>query len=163
MNRVYVLDKKSFDTLMKTNGINDSTVESFKKTFFISIVDPITNDSVTCGTKESSTSYFKNDHDNVLRLSFHDVDNPDILKKYPDVVMFSDDDARKIIEFLKKIHIKGVEDYTIIIHCIAGISRSAAVGTFAVDYLGLDYNDFKSINKYLSPNTYVMKKLKQWS
>ena len=59
----------------------------------------------------------------VLRLSFHDI-TPDTLDVEGSYTLMSDEDAQKIVAFVKEVvpHVEGI-----IVHCRAGISRSAAV------------------------------------
>ena len=82
---------------------------------------------------------------NVLRLSFHDItaDTLDVESKY---TLMSDDDARKIVAFVKEVapQVDGI-----IVHCRAGISRSAAVakwicGEYTIPFNAKysKYNDF---------------------
>ena len=49
--------------------------------------------------------------------------------------------AKQIINFIDKAQ-EDENDSVLVVHCQAGISRSGAVGTFACDYCGLDYNRF---------------------
>ena len=83
-------------------------------------------------------------HD-VLRLSFHDI-TPDTLDVEGSYTLMSDEDAQKIVAFVKEVvpHVEGI-----IVHCRAGISRSAAVakwicGEYKIpfDAKYRKYNDF---------------------
>lgn len=69
----------------------------------------------------------------VLRLKFHDVE-PE-LDGY-NYVIFSHDAVRKIFEFLKK-HEAEIDE--VVVHCEAGISRSAAVSKFISVIYGLEF------------------------
>ena len=69
----------------------------------------------------------------ILRLEFHDVE-PE-LDGY-DYVIFNDEDAKKIFEFLKK-HETEIDE--VVVHCEAGISRSAAVSKFISIIYGLEF------------------------
>jgi predicted protein tyrosine phosphatase len=69
----------------------------------------------------------------VLRLKFHDVE-PE-LDGY-DYVIFSHDDVKKIFDFLKK-HEDEIDE--VVVHCEAGISRSAAVSKFIAVIYGLEF------------------------
>ncbi|MCD7807848.1 MAG: hypothetical protein LUH02_00785 [Erysipelotrichaceae bacterium] len=79
----------------------------------------------------------------VLTLYFDDI-----VKDVDGAVLFNEEHARKIIDFISN-H-KDVD--TLLIHCYAGMSRSRAVGAFAVKMLGGDNSDYF---KYGSPNPYV--------
>ena len=159
MSKIYVLSKRKFDAVMDAKGINDSTVSKFKATFMISISDPKKGQS--CKMAISNQCYFKKDHPNVLRLCFSDTENPANATPDNGIVIFSDNDANNIIHFLDHITTSGVEDFTLLVHCAAGVSRSAAVGTFASDYMGLDYKEFMKLNRYLAPNSLVIRTLKR--
>lgn len=65
----------------------------------------------------------------VLTLQFDDI-----VREVDGAVLFSEDMARQIIEFINR-H-SSVD--TLLIHCYAGQSRSRAVGAFAVKMLGGD-------------------------
>jgi len=71
---------------------------------------------------------------NICILEFEDTKRP-----IKNAVIFSDYHAKKIIAFLNKMR-----DKTIIVHCFAGISRSAAVAFFIHKNYGYkiigDYN-----------------------
>lgn len=65
----------------------------------------------------------------------------------------------KIVMFVNK-H-KGKSCF--IIHCSAGISRSGAVATFIKDKFNdeININFFNNENKYIQPNLYILKRLKE--
>lgn len=90
-------------------------------------------------------------HGNVLSLCFHDVD-----KVYPGYTLFSEEDAVKVIEFLTE---KVYDGDNLLVHCFAGISRSGAVGTFARELYGLDYDSFLRMNRQIVPNRHVLSTL----
>jgi len=56
----------------------------------------------------------------ILSLSFHDLHRPE----RPDVILFTAEHAREIFDFFTAVR---PELETLVIHCEAGISRSAAV------------------------------------
>lgn len=68
----------------------------------------------------------------VLRLEFDDVD----VAEEP-YILFNAEHARLIVEFVRECNSNGVE--TIIVHCNAGISRSAAVAKWIADQYGLPF------------------------
>jgi predicted protein tyrosine phosphatase len=140
---ILILSKEEFAHVLLNRVINDSNVEEKDELAFISI-----NDSTRC------ESYFKVDHSNVLKLYFDDI-----VEEIEPFKLFSDEDALKTIEFIKK-HI----DKRFIVHCQAGISRSGAIGTFINEKISyLSPEDFKAKNPYISPNQYVYNKLnKLW-
>ena len=65
----------------------------------------------------------------VLTLYFDDVEAP-----APGSVLFSEEDAEEIIDFL----LKNRDAHTLLVHCYAGQSRSRAVAAFAVKLFGGD-------------------------
>lgn len=80
----------------------------------------------------------------VLTLYFDDI-----VTEVDGAVLFDDDMADRIIEFIEKY--RKVAD-TLLVHCYAGQSRSRAVGAFAVEMLGGDNS------KYFEdgvPNQYI--------
>lgn len=79
----------------------------------------------------------------VLTLYFDDI-----IKEVEGAVLFSDEQADQIIDFI--LAHRDVE--TLLIHCYAGRSRSRAVGAFAVRMLGGDNSRYFQTG---SPNQYV--------
>jgi predicted protein tyrosine phosphatase len=97
----------------------------------------------------------KNWGDRRLNLIFDDVDAPGshtlMYKSGPieiPYILFNEDMARMIINFVQSISGKGIK--TIIVHCWAGISRSAAVAKFLAENLKAQFPD-----KYMLYNKLV--------
>lgn len=89
-----------------------------------------------------------------LNLHFIDLDDP---VKHKDKRLITDEDVEKIKEFMEEL-IKKNEIKTLIIHCWAGVSRSAAVAAAILKvYTGNDDQIFKS-GTY-APNMYVYHKI----
>ena len=85
----------------------------------------------------------------VLTLYFDDID-----RVVDGAVLFSEEHARSIIDFIRKN--SSVD--TLLVHCYGGESRSRAVGAFAMEMLG------GSSKKYFdtgSPNMHVYNTLKE--
>ena len=84
----------------------------------------------------------------ILRLEFHDKDPETISPgEKGDYKLFTDDDAIKILKFLK-LHQDDASDA--IVHCEAGISRSAAVSKFISIVYSLPFPESYSIyNKHV--------------
>ena len=80
----------------------------------------------------------------VLTLMFDDI-----VTEVEGAVLFNDDMADQIIEFIEQY--KSSVD-TLLIHCYAGQSRSRAVGAFAVELLGGDNSKYFEEG---SPNQYI--------
>ena len=73
---------------------------------------------------------FPVEHKSLLRLSFHDVEE----LYSTEYTVFSLVDARKILEFVDKIP----DGEGLIVHCQAGISRSAGVAKFLIQHRGFE-------------------------
>lgn len=146
--KVYILSKHQFDTLMFQKGIFDNTVDGFAKTFFISIND-------ANGTTE--TPHFSEDHPNVLRQFFDDVDEAlevpilgttEVKRCTP----MSENQARELFAFIQQ----NADRETCIVHCGAGVSRSGGVGSFVNEYFKGDYFQFKRDNPNIQPNIRIL-------
>lgn len=149
--RIYIVPKVQFDEILQKNGINEENVEGFIKIALISI-----NDS---HGEYFHKPFFKEDHHNVLQLWFDDIEHegetsPTNSEKCKP---FSNKDAKQILNFLKAN--KTVN--TLIIHCAGGISRSGAVGKFALNYLNGDRERFKIDNGHINPNGRVLRMLNE--
>lgn len=81
-----------------------------------------------------------------LYLKFHDVDKSTIRD---DIVLFDRKMARKILTFVE-IYKDSID--AVIVHCEAGISRSAGVAA-ALSYI-YNHNDYKYFRQYI-PNRLV--------
>ena len=148
--RVHILAKREFDGLMATNKITDENVGKMDSIFFISIIDTDT-------FSESREPYFKEDHANVLNLRFDDVEH-DLMASSTqayDARAFTEEQAKILYSFIKAHR----EKETCIVHCMAGISRSGAVGTFVNGYCGGDWELFKRDNPMILPNARVHRML----
>ena len=108
--------------------------------------------SISTPRRKYSNRPFKSDVNGVidiLRLRFFDADKPMKMLGYGDVSwneLITEKDALKISEFVKKY-----SGYDIIVHCDAGVSRSAGVAAAILKYL---YNDDTEIfgRLYYHPN-----------
>jgi predicted protein tyrosine phosphatase len=81
----------------------------------------------------------------ILRMEFHDIEElvPD--EPYD---LFSEDQARQIIEFVADMNAYGVVG--VLVHCRAGISRSAAVAKWIAGKYGLPFPESYSLyNKHV--------------
>ena len=84
----------------------------------------------------------------VLRMRFHDTDEADSI-----LTVFSREDAETVVQFVRE-HAERVEG--ILVHCSAGISRSAAVAKFIADTYRLHFPD-----KYSAYNKLIYRRLNQ--
>ena len=99
----------------------------------------------------------KNNIIDILRLSFVDADGVSDLDVYGKIArkedMFSDEQAKQVVDFAEKY-----KNYPIIVHCDAGISRSAGVGAAILKhYTGSDSQIFNS--RWYAPNMFVYYKV----
>ena len=70
---IHVLSKDAFDDKMVELGLDDSNVENYPNSLFVSIIG--TNDSLDEYLHEEDTKhYFQANHTNVINLDFDDVD-----------------------------------------------------------------------------------------
>lgn len=159
MKPVYALSYREFCASMDYNKVDDSNVES-KNSAVIEIM----------GEQDLLIHpfWFKKDHMNVLRLCFDDVDEAlttkllgDIYdeREYIPVVPMSIEQGKKIFDFVKE----NLLAKSFIIHCAAGVSRSAAVALFINGYFGGDWHHFKQINPHTKPNIRIVKILNRIS
>ena len=109
--------------------------------------------SITDGDNED-IHYFDKDYKNVLNLEFDDVTDQDSEGN----VLFNREHGEKIIEFVELN--KHVE--TLFVHCLAGVSRSGAVGLFLNDIYGNEtYYEFCNSNTKIKPNFYIVALLRR--
>lgn len=98
-----------------------------------------------------SCSPFELDHPNLLKLQFSDVE----YKYNWQVELMSQDQAEQIREFLQD------NSKPLVVHCLAGISRSGAVGTYAAEMYPEDNLEFYETNPHVWPNQYVLRLLRK--
>ena len=146
--RVHILAKREFNKLMEVNQINDKNVEKFDSMFFISIVDT-----------DCDTNHFQKDHSNAITMKFDDVEHD--LEPSPTKLQntraFTEAQANKMFKFIKANR----EKETCVVHCMAGISRSGAVGSFVNGYAQGDWELFMRTNKFIAPNGRVHRMLNE--
>lgn len=94
---------------------------------------------------------FEQDNPRVLSLMFDDA-TPDFTWK--DDVLFNGSMAEEVIDFLEN-H----DGSDLIVHCYAGISRSAAIATFAARRLGYPEKQLKENRPIIHPNSHVLRTL----
>lgn len=76
------------------------------------------------------------------------------------LIRFGDEQADSIIEFLNNCHRRPKEE-TLYVNCVAGISRSGAIVSFACEVFNLDRDKFKKDNPYILPNNLVLYLLRE--
>lgn len=149
---VRVLSKSHFDTVLPRMRIDNSNVEEHTDKAFISI---------TNGDREDS-HYFDKDYSNVLNLEFDDATDEENERRIKaglnELVLFTEQQSKQIIEFIEKN--KHVE--TFYVHCLAGQSRSGAVGLFINDLHGEEtYFEFANSNPTIKPNYFILALLRR--
>lgn len=95
----------------------------------------------------------------ILSINFGDLTPKDRIEEHQ--ILFSEKEAKIIINFVDKINLIGINE--LFIHCAAGISRSPAVGLFVCKYFNLDENEFRKINLGILPNFHVLNVLNEVS
>jgi predicted protein tyrosine phosphatase len=111
-------------------------IDEFENTFFISILDP--------GDQDLEPRY------NYKTWKFYDIEQD--ISSYKAI---SFDQAREIFEFIKS-HV----DKNLIVHCHAGVARSAAIGEFYWEMMGGGYKELTEKFPYIMPNARVLQYLK---
>lgn len=149
---VRVLSKDHFDTVLPRMCIDNLNVEEHSDKAFISITD---------GDKED-IHYFDKDYQNVLNLEFDDASDEENQRRIKlglrELILFTREQGEQIIDFLEKN--KSIE--TLYVHCLAGRSRSGAVGTFANDVYGAEtFYEFCNSNPTIMPNYFILALLKR--
>ena len=147
--KVYIWSKPEFNSALGRLNINDTNVEEIPKIAFISIND-------TMG--QWNQSWFDQDHPNVLRLWFDDVEQDGELWSPTNAIhveAFNSYQAQDLLDFIERNKDKD----NFIVHCTAGISRSGAIGQFIADYFQCDKDEFKRMNPYIAPNGRVSRML----
>ena len=123
---------------------NKITVLSMPSVAVISIID------------YNQERIFERDDFRIITLRFDDIENT--FGERPELILFSDTHAKKIIDFLTGIKDLNKID-TLIINCGGGISRSGAVARFARKYFGLNRAQFYKDNPHVFPNKLILRKL----
>ena len=118
--------------------------------FVVSIVDP------------EEAPIFAADTDRIITLRFHDLDpewpvDPERDPR-PSYVFMNEDHARRIVDHVLRFH-QHPESWACLVNCMAGVSRSGAVGTFVQRVAGIPAEQFLTQNTGLRPNPYVHKLL----
>jgi hypothetical protein len=91
-----------------------------------------------------------------LSIQFDDItpySYEEYKKQFPDLILFNDGHAKKIIEYIDKIN-NEIEPFDLVIHCQAGISRSGAVGEYASKRSKIYFYD-----NQIRPNPFIYRTL----
>lgn len=106
--------------MKKVTFVSRNVVKSF--------VQPTNVISIRCS--DDTPVDFAVKHNLLLELAFDDVDG--MMMEYAHLTYFNESMAEQIIAFVK------ATDGDILVHCQAGVSRSAAVAKFIHDHMGYD-------------------------
>lgn len=151
-----------FKHTMKNNDLYDCNIEQRTDVAVISISnsfeDSEPDDIFANGP---SSRWFRQQHKNVLNLTFDDVSAPEMTSESLNAgngpVLFDEDMAREIVDF-----VDGNKDAAVwIVHCSAGVSRSGAVSRWLKDRLSCKYSiEANNVDgRHAVPNAYVLKVL----
>lgn len=137
--------------MSRDNAVDYCRHGRFEPSVIISISNPYT---------KYDTEPFKSEKNRVidiLRLSFVDADCEGDLDVYGRVAsaadLMNDEKANQVVDFVEKY-----VDYPIIVHCDAGISRSAGVAAAILKHYTGDDNQIFGAHRY-APNMLVYYKI----
>lgn len=136
MKNIFVLSRHDFKKLL-----SELTEQQFASSAFISIHDPIGQNS----------DVILDAHSNVLNLWFDDVEEGGVDIVGCPFIVFDEQMAEKISEFVER----NLDKHNFIVHCTIGISRSGAVGDVLSTYFDVPYDMFKRNNPKVIPNAVV--------
>lgn len=149
---VTVYSHNDFDRFCGSIGVDDTNVEENTDYAFISIIgtkqvlEDYLDEGYTC-------HYFHRNHPNVLNLEFDDV-HQDFEFHGIQFKGISEEQARQCVNFIDANRGK-----KFIIHCRAGVSRSAAIGEFIQSGFYEEYAH--SYHPQRTPNAAVLSALKR--
>lgn len=139
---IFIRSRSKVKSILKFEGVKDE----FN---FISICDPDMEFLFEEPTKP-----------NVLQLRFSDIegDEPEGCVGSQNWILFNEEHGNKIIDFLDNMDMSK----NLCVNCVAGISRSGAVGDFARIKFGIPYDgEFSKDNPQIQPNAWISKVLRE--
>ncbi|MCK9576356.1 MAG: hypothetical protein WC979_00455 [Candidatus Pacearchaeota archaeon] len=157
--RIHVLSRTMFLALMRNSKLNENNIEDMEKEglYIISINDPI-GDNMEPDFATSNKSNLLTMRFGDFRIELDEKLKNQFKKKGHDV--FDDSMAIQIRDFVQKIKNNHLDDFKLLIHCHAGVSRSAAVGLYAFEELqNGTLNEFEFQNPNTAYNPIVYQKL----
>jgi predicted protein tyrosine phosphatase len=95
----------------------------------------------------------------VLPLHFED-DEFDHTRDDSECGVMTKRQAVEVVAFINKLQSQD-KVWTLIVHCVAGICRSGAVGEVAADMVGIPYQEFRRENPQILPNNSVRNLLRR--
>lgn len=152
MKEIIVTSKRDFPIWV-------DKVKSFENQPWAYISIEGTDDLAKTGIIGDNT-HFLEDGPDILNLNFDDVEE-DIEYTSPEGVVYkakaiTEFQARKILDFAKN-H----KDYNLLIHCMAGKSRSVAIGEGLIEIFPEVWKRSPRSNPFLTPNMKVLALLKR--
>jgi predicted protein tyrosine phosphatase len=146
MAQIYIFSYRQFNKVMEDMGWNDSNIDNLTNTAIVSI----------CDTDGSMPHWFKEQHHNVLNIEFDDNEHP---VPGANIIALTENQAKLIVDFYEN----NINVEYFIVHCAAGISRSAAVATCFMDFLHMHNIKGHTLHKNFSycPNSHVERLLHQ--
>ena len=155
MIRAHALSWVQFCATMQEAGLDDTNIET--KTPLSGVIEIMGEQDLPY-----MPFHFKEDHKNVLRLIFDDVDK-DMEVVYlgerepRNLYTMSEEQGKKLFEFIKVNN----NAINFVVHCAAGVSRSGAVAKFIMEYTGGEEDrDFYVLNPNTRPNGTVLRILR---
>jgi len=152
-----------------TNAIT-ALAQNFDKVWIVSITNAPTCPIEAFKGKETEVPPpLVQDAEDRIALQFDDIE--DKYDAYSGITMpriepfvyFSEDMARKVVQFVKRAHESNPESNDLlVVNCHMGIARSGAVSDFVRTVCDLDYDTWRRMNPQANPNLLV-KSLLRWA
>ena len=151
---IHVLPKYRFDSKMEQEGWNDTNIPNDKAFISICCLPEIKKNYLEDYKHKTDEHWFTENHPNVLNLNFDDIQEDKKETAWGMAYGMTDEDANKIVEFAKQ----NADKEDLYIHCMAGKSRSVAVGLALKEYFGCKFGCVYGID---GRNDFVYNKLKE--
>lgn len=155
MDKVYALSYNAFNDMVRERDINDDNVKDWNQAFIeVQGEEDIKNDELAF--------HFKQNHPNVIRLTFDDVDEDEEVIDLSGITKglwvrtISKEQATTLHEFIHRN-----KEKNFLIHCHAGISRSGAIAQYVCEVKDIPLEIFQQMNPYTHPNRRVLTELRQ--
>ena len=157
IERVTIYNRFNMEMFARTEGLNFPYED--KNWSLVSIYTTPEDEFLTEKNIEALKALGMKEYVSVCFWDINDTNKAEIDKKHPEAIWFDEQMGKDIIGTITRA--EGWDDAVLVAHCDAGVSRSGAVGTFAVEYLGLDYETFIKENPYTVPNPFVLRTLRK--
>lgn len=140
---------------MKKNGWDDSNIPVNAAFISICCTPDIKKNYLEELKHKNDDHWFKHNHSNVLNVEFDDITESSIETYYGIAYGITDEIAQKIAKFIKDNHDKEI----IYVHCMAGKSRSIAVGKLISEYCNCRLSCYFGIDNL---NEFVYNKIRKY-